>query len=157
MKIRITEYGNWEDVGDRLFRAVIVVFDDAGVPIWTGIGSTWPNPFDPDNPDRKTTDAYGCIRSGIYHWEYGDDAHNGEPGLNINNNQPIDAIARNPNQGGRLFLDHVDMHRAWNDTWRGSGGCLTVHVDDWDDFLAAVKNHCGELELVRMNNYEVYG
>jgi len=156
MKIIFREYGNWEDQGDRSFRAVVSVFDDAGVPIYTCAGSTYPNPHKPKDANIRTIDAYGCVRSGVYAWKYGDQAHNGEPAININNNQPIDTIAPNPNQGGKLFADHVDIHSAWSETWRGSAGCLTIRKSAWHSFLDIIEGHCGELELNRTNNDEVY-
>jgi len=152
MNIIFREYGRWTDTGERTFRAVISVLGDAQQLLWTGIGSTFPNPFDPDNPDIQTTEAYGCLAAGVYSWEYRDDAHNGEPGLNINNNALLDAIAKNPNQNGQPVIDHVDIHAAWNDVWRGSAGCPTVVKPQWDHFLEIVRvGQHGSLEIYRPN------
>lgn len=97
-------------------------------------GSTWPNPFDPSDYNIKTSDAYGAIEQGLYKAQYLSTAHNNEKGFNIRDNGEIPTINTNPNQNGRMFADHVDIHSGYKDTWRGSAACLTIHPGQWDNF-----------------------
>ncbi len=56
----------------------------------------------------------------------------------------------NPHQGGRYVADHIDLHDAWSNTWRGSHGCLTVMKGCWDKMLAYFnEGDEGNLEIFR--------
>jgi hypothetical protein len=152
MQIYFQERGKWSDWRRQAYQAKVSVYENNGELRGEFRGSTWPNPFDPHYEEKKLCDAYGCIDEGKYWWEYGGQAHNRLPGLNIAKNGPIVTIAPNPNQENRRFADHIDVHSGQSHGWRGSAGCLTIHPDDWIPFLNVVRNREGVLHLQREQN-----
>ena len=149
MNILLWEHGHWSDTGRDSYQADVFVWDGT---IAQYRGSTWPNPADPDAWGRKREAAYGCLDVGRYWWEYSDTAHNGQPGIAIALNGPLVALTNNPNQEGRQYVDHIDLHSGSTATWRGSAGCPTIHPQDWGVFLNQVQGQQGLLILIRDQN-----
>ena len=165
LEIKLIEYGKWES---PVFGAVIqlicsdddiaysnIPFIEAPIIIDTFIGSSYPNPFKPTNRALKLRYAYPLIMSGTYRYKFGLKAHNGEPGFDIESNLKIPTIYLNPNPKseyyGKYFADHVDLHQAYNNTWRGSGACLTVIPNCWDRMLSYFSDgNTGNISIVRI-------
>lgn len=147
MRMRFFEKGKWSEDG---YRAIVTVIGNNG-NVHSFRGSTWPNPFKPKPPyDLKLSEAYAAIAEGEYHFKYSNTAHNGKPGIDIDNNGKIPTICPNPNQDGKSFADHVDAHSGQNSTWRGSAACLTIHPDDYAAFCSVFKEgDKGILEIER--------
>jgi len=160
IKIKFIEYGKWNWLG---YQAVIQLIDlDKDRILETLLGSTWPNPFDPTNRDRRMEKANAAICPGIYQYQFSKYAHNGETGFNINDNGRIPTICRNPNQGGEEYADHVDIHSGYKDGpdgffenrqetgWRGSNACLTIKPICWPGMqIFFIECARGPLEVVR--------
>ena len=165
LEIKIIEYGKWSGV---TFGAVIqlicsdddiaysnIPFIEAPIIIGTFIGSSYPNPFKPTNRALKLRYAYPIIKAGIYRYKFSLTAHNGKPGFDINDNEKISTMYLNPNKNskyyGKYFADHVDLHQAWSDDWRGSGGCLTVMQNCWEQMLSYFTDgNTGNISIVRI-------
>jgi len=148
MRIRLLEKDCWSRPG---YNAIVTVIDRHG-KVYSFRGSSWPNPFKPNPPyDIKLSDAYPAIAEGEYPVEFRNDAHNGKPGLNINDNRDIPTICPNPNRKGNpLLADHVDIHSGQNETWRGSAACLTIHPSEYGQFCDLFRHgETGTLELER--------
>lgn len=147
MRILMQDHGRWADTGDHAFQAVVAVFRETGELVYTTRGSTFPNPFDPNDRERRLTDAYGCLAPGRYRWQYHPEGHQGEPGLILNANGRCQAAFPNPNQDGQLYLDYVHIHSAWSDTWRGSAGCPTIIQTAWQKLLQVVEGQDGFVDI----------
>lgn len=160
IKIKFIEYGRWRWMG---YQAIIQLIDlEQDKILETLLGSTWPNPFDSRNRDKRLEKAAAAISAGIYEYQYSKSAHNGGPGFNINDNGRIPTICNNPNQGGAMYADHVDIHIGYKDGpdaffenrnetgWRGSYACLTVKPVCWPTMqLYFSEGARGPLEVVR--------
>jgi hypothetical protein len=165
LEIKIIDYGNWKAPTFGAIIQLICSNDDiaySNMPVIetpaivdTFIGSTFPNPYNPKNQALKLQYAYPIIKAGTYRYKFGLKAHNGKPGFDINNNEKIPAMYLNPNKKskyyGKYFADHVDLHQAWNDTWRGSGACLTVMQNCWDRMLSYFSDgNTGNISIYRI-------
>ena len=129
-QLRFQEYGRWSQPG---YLAEVSIEDAANL-LARLRGSTWPNPLNPKDHSVKLSDYAGAVAAGTYKARFSMTAHNGKPGLDIENNGKIPTICPNPNQDGKMYADHVDIHVGWNDSWRGSKACLTIHPKDWAAF-----------------------
>jgi len=155
LDIKIIDFGNWKA---PTFGAVIqlISYSDTDIAysnmpvteiptiIDTFVGSTYPNPFKPTNQVLKLRYAYPIIKAGIYRYKFSLTAHNGEPGFDINDNEKIPTMYLNPNKKskyyGKYFADHVDLHQAYSNTWRGSGACITVMPSCWEQMVSYFRN-----------------
>lgn len=165
--IKIIDYGKWKT---PVFGAIIQLIDrpseyaiNIGIPIVETskiidafIGSTYPNPLNPKKPELKLRYAYPIIKAGIYRYKFSLTAHNGKPGFDINNNEKIPTIYMNPNPKSKYFkqyfADHVDLHSAWSDIWRGSGACTTVMKGCWKKMRSHFNDGDeGDIEILRIN------
>lgn len=103
-------------------------------------GSSTPNPYYYKDPGQKGLKAYPYVRGNTYTARYSKNAHNGGPGLDIENNRPIPIIQKvNPRTGARGTANHIDIHSGYSDTWKGSAGCFTIEPKNWKEFVAFFK------------------
>ncbi len=79
--------------------------------------STWPNP----------TNASPGIAEGDYEGTYSPTGHhNSVPGVQIEDNGPVETLGPNPNQDGENYADYIHIHAGASVTNRGSAGCPTI-------------------------------
>jgi hypothetical protein len=131
--IRFQENGKWSQPG---YLAEVYIEKSDGI-LARLRGSTWPNPFNPKDNEIALANYAGAVAPGKYKARFSMRAHNGDPGFDIENNGRIPTICPNPNQNGKQYADHVDIHVGWSDTWRGSKACLTIHPKDWAAFVTS--------------------
>jgi len=159
IKIKFIEYGKWNWLG---YQAVIQLIDlDKDRILETLLGSTWPNPHDPDDYNCRLEKANAAIQPGLYQYKFSKHAHNNELGFDIDGNGNIPTICPNPNQNDEMFADHVDAHSGWKNGpdafgsfeengWRGSKACLTIMPVCWPTMqMYFIDGARGPLEVIR--------
>jgi len=129
--VHFYDKGKWSELG---YKAEVSIKLPTGTLIKGIRGSTFPNPYKPKNPEIKLDKAYGCIQTGEYRFEMY--PYKGHPALLLNKGGKIPTINANPNQNGNHYATEIFIHKGWNEFWRGSAACLTIHPDDWDVFIS---------------------
>ncbi len=123
----------------KVYGATITVLGDNGV-IRTVRGSSYPNPGN----------YYPIVAEGTYKAVYKSKGHRGEsgrvPGVRLRDGAHVSTNWMNPAQDNGFYADGINIHEGDSETNRGSAGCITIHPDDWADFLEAFEE--GEKGIV---------
>lgn len=121
-----------------------IVVRSGSAAIYGGHCSACPNPVRPSDgaPWRQ---AYGWVALGTYGYEYYNSPKYG-PCLLVNKGGKVPGRYDNPNQDstyhGEPYLNEILVHsggRGKNPLWRGSAGCITLHPDEWPEFIKIFK------------------
>lgn len=130
-----------------------VMIEGDGTAITSGHCSSCPNPFRP-----KTlipwTQAYGWIAPGKYKWECVLHPKFGKS-LLINGGEQIPSRIPNSNHKNQLVISEVFWHAGGigskNPEWRGSAGCLTSHIEEFDKMISFITT--GERGTLTIHDY----
>ena len=101
--------------------------------------STCPNPFLAIDKNIKWRALYGWIASSVYEYKCIEHHRFGKC-LIINNGGEVASRTPNPNHDGKYILTemfvHIGAFMSQNQEWRGSRGCLTLHPNDYINFIS---------------------
>lgn len=118
---------------------------------WSGHCSTCPNPFVPTKPNIKWDKYYPWIAPGRYTFHCVKSKKYGKC-LVVNHGGNVASRVPNHRHSNRHImrecLIHLGGHKCKNPDWRGSAGCITLHKNQWFDFIRLFKiGHHGILEV----------
>jgi len=120
------------------YTAEIYVRDNEGEMHGPYRGSSYPNSVNPTDNSTNANTA-NADETFLFNNAYG---HSGgmQKGLNVVNEQG-ERIANGTRPNGQeIIMQYVNVHRGFSNNGnynsRGSEGCITIHPDDWNNFIA---------------------
>jgi 5-hydroxyisourate hydrolase-like protein (transthyretin family) len=112
-------------------------------------GKTYAGSSLPNNINTQAT-----IRSGEYRYEVVYSDYYKSNVLVINEGGRVPVIGLNPNVNylatyGTHYADEILVHYGSSSIWRGSAGCITIHPDQWKEFISNFNK--GDTGIIRIN------
>lgn len=133
----------------------VEVFEDKTV-VFGSHASTCPNPYrlNISGFPKPWHMLYGWIAEGNYTFKCMKHSKFGKC-LLVNDGGNVESCVPNPRHNGEKVLSEIFVHqggiKSKNPNWRGSMGCLTLHINDYQNFIACFRiGEVGKLVVKRL-------
>lgn len=120
-------------VPDIAYPDGLTVYNGTDV-IFTGIGSTCPNPFRASDM-APWQDVYAIVSLGIYSGVFIENHQRFNRCILLERGGWIPTVNANFNHNGDRKVHEIFLHAGFRDNWRGSKACLTIPPKDSVEFF----------------------